>query len=118
MFSTAIMHGIGGWFDINFLGSQENVVLSTAPECPGTHWYQCRLLFSEPIAVNKGQTVIGELHFTANASYSYFIDIVASIDGTSVITQNRVNLKDQVSLLRIFCVFSLITIFSHSTTHI
>jgi len=57
------------------------------------------MLFSEPLAVNRGQTVIGELHFQANKSFSYFIDMVASIDGTSVVTQNRVNLKDQVSFL-------------------
>lgn len=90
------MHGLAGWFDINFIGSQENIVLSTAPECPGTHWYQCRMLFYEPLAVNRGQVVVGELHFIANDAFSYFIDMVAQIEGTQVVTRNRVNLKDQV----------------------
>ena len=35
---TAIMHGLGCWFDTNFDGSVERVVLSTAPTQPGTHW--------------------------------------------------------------------------------
>jgi hypothetical protein len=53
------MHGFAGWFDLDFCGSTETVHFSTAPECPGTHWYQCRLLFREPLAVNRGQTVTG-----------------------------------------------------------
>jgi len=55
---AALMHGFGCWFDIAFLGSKATVVLSTAPECPGTHWYQCRLLLTEPIGVNKGESIL------------------------------------------------------------
>lgn len=94
---TAIMHGIAGWFDIDFLGTQETVTLSTAPDAPGTHWYQCRLLLLEPLAVNRGQHVVGKLHFHANASFSYYVDMTVAIEGTEVISQNRVNLKDQVN---------------------
>lgn len=94
--TTAIMHGIGGWFDINFLGSVETVILSTAPDSPGTHWYQCRLLFKDPIAVNKGQTVSGRLAFSANDKFSYFIDMTARIEGTDVETSNKINLHDQM----------------------
>jgi type I protein arginine methyltransferase len=90
------MHGFAGWFDIAFNGDDEIVKLSTAPECPGTHWYQCRLLLLEPIAVNKGQTISGSLHFQANECFSYYIDIEVRIDGTNVLSRNRVNLKDQV----------------------
>lgn len=91
------MHGLGGWFDLNFIGTQENVVLSTAPECPGTHWYQCRMLLHEPLAVNRGQIVSGELHFVANDSFSYYIELTAKIDGTNIVSKNTINLKDQVS---------------------
>jgi len=35
---TALLHGLGCWFDLNFLGSESHVVLSTAPDQPGTHW--------------------------------------------------------------------------------
>lgn len=96
------MHGLAGWFDINFIGTQEDVVLSTAPECPKTHWYQCRLLLREPIAVNKGQRVVGNLHFTANNSFSYNVGIMVGIEGTTVVSRNCVNLKDQVSPLPTF----------------
>jgi len=33
------MHGLGGWFDLNFLGTANPITLSTAPDMPGTHWY-------------------------------------------------------------------------------
>eukprot|EP01039_Chlorochromonas_danica_P000287 gene288-309_t len=92
---TAILHGLAGWFDISFLGSTETVVLSTAPECPGTHWYQCRLLLSDPIAVNRGQVVTGTLHFKANNSFSYYITMEMGIEGTEVRSKGLVNLKDQ-----------------------
>lgn len=42
---TGIIHGIAGWFDIQFRGNSEVIVLSTAPDAPLTHWYQCRMLF-------------------------------------------------------------------------
>jgi histone-arginine methyltransferase CARM1 len=93
---TAIMHGLGGWFDIEFNGSGSTVVLSTAPEKPTTHWYQCRMMFSQPIGVNRGQTVSGSLRFRANEKFSYFIDVTARIDGTNVTTSNTINLHDQM----------------------
>lgn len=92
---TSIMHGIAGWFDINFVGKDCTVVLSTSPEAPGTHWYQCRLLFKEPIAVNKGQYVIGTLNFEANEKFSYNLVLNARIDGTTIEASNRLNLHDQ-----------------------
>jgi len=58
---TAVCHGIAGWFDCDFIGSEKTVVLKTGPEAGGTHWYQCRLMFQEPIAVNKGQTLAGAM---------------------------------------------------------
>lgn len=92
---TSIMHGIGGWFDLNFIGTTKTIVLSTAPDAPGTHWYQCRMLFHEPLAVNKGQYVSGEMHFIVNDKHSYNIEMVARIDGTEIETQSRINLHDQ-----------------------
>jgi histone-arginine methyltransferase CARM1 len=93
---TANKPGVAGWFVIDLLGSQEPVVLTTAPEAPGTHWYQCRLLLLEPIAVNKGQIVTGKLHFIANQAFSYYVDMFVEIEGTEVKSSNRINLKDQV----------------------
>jgi hypothetical protein len=92
------MHGFAGWFDLDFCGSAETIHFSTAPECPGTHWYQCRLLFREPLAVNRGQFVSGTMRFQANEFFSYYIDMTARIDGTEIETKNRIHLKDQVSM--------------------
>mmetsp|Transcript_23737 Transcript_23737/g.51297 ORF Transcript_23737/g.51297 Transcript_23737/m.51297 type:complete len:100 (-) Transcript_23737:1120-1419(-) len=89
------MHGFCGWFDISFLGTAETVVLSTSPDCPGTHWYQCRLLFPEPLAVNKGQIVSGVMHFEVNEHFSYYIHMTAHIEGTDIVTKNKIHLKDQ-----------------------
>ncbi|RLN81170.1 hypothetical protein BBJ28_00009367 [Nothophytophthora sp. Chile5] len=72
---TAIMHGLGCWFTVDFLGSEARVVLSTAPQDTGTHWYQCRLLLATPVAVNSSQSVSGNLHFVANKKFSYDIDL-------------------------------------------
>lgn len=75
MSNVAIMHGLAAWFTVDFIGSQTRVVLSTAPDQPGTHWYQCRLLLSTPLAVNASQCIHGNLHFKANKKYSYDIEM-------------------------------------------
>ncbi len=71
--ATELMHGIAAWFDVSFNGRDKTVVLSTSPSTPGTHWYQCRLLLQEPIAVNATQTVSGHLKMTVNDKFSYHI---------------------------------------------
>ncbi|KAG5180980.1 putative histonearginine methyltransferase [Tribonema minus] len=93
---TAIMHGIGAWFDLSFKGSQDHVVLSTSPDCPGTHWYQCRLMFSQPLAVNATQVVCGVLKFQANDKFSYCIDMEAELEGSGIKTTQHINLQDQL----------------------
>jgi type I protein arginine methyltransferase len=70
---------------------------STGPDQPGTHWYQCRLLQREPIAVNRNQTITGKLGFTANAKFSYDIALETRIAGTEISTNNEIKLHDQVS---------------------
>lgn len=71
----ALLHGIASWFDVVFNGSEHVVVLSTAPSSPGTHWYQCRLLFENPLAVNKGQQVSGKIVMDVNDNKSYNIKV-------------------------------------------
>ena len=99
VYVAAVIHGIAGWFDLEFIGSQESVTLSTAPESAGTHWYQCRLLLKEPLAANKGQSVSGVIKFTANQFFSYDIDLTLQLVGTDIVTHSRINLKDQVAHL-------------------
>lgn len=55
MTKTSLCHGLGCWFDLTFRGSESVVTLSTAPEAPQTHWYQCRLMLETPLAVNATQ---------------------------------------------------------------
>ena len=73
---TAIMHGLACWFECNFDGAVQRVVLNTAPDHPGTHWYQCRLLFAEPLAVNASQRVTGLLEFDANCTWKRTLTLV------------------------------------------
>nr|CCA27260.1 histonearginine methyltransferase putative [Albugo laibachii Nc14] len=93
---TAILHGLACWFTVSFNGSRSRVVLSTAPNAPGTHWYQCRLLLPEPIAVNTTQSVSGSLHFKANEKYSYDIVMEVRLEGTSIASRNVIHLQDQM----------------------
>jgi hypothetical protein len=70
-----LVHGLVGWFDVTFEGTEERVLLSTAPGAP-THWNQMRLLFSKPIEMSVGQLLRGRLVMQANpqSSYSLMLD--------------------------------------------
>ncbi|RHY83628.1 hypothetical protein DYB26_000079 [Aphanomyces astaci] len=112
-----IMHGLACWFTVDFIGTAATVVLSTGPWDTGTHWYQCRMLLKQPIAVNRSQTVFGNLHFTANNKFSYDINMEGTsdkmmimtgwiglfdgeclviLDGTSISSANTIRLQDQM----------------------
>ena len=93
---TGIMHGLGCWFDLLFNGTAKEILLSTSPDFPTTHWYQCRLLLAEPLAVNKGQTVSGTMRFEANDKFSYLIHLEVTLDGTTITSTNKINLHDQI----------------------
>jgi len=93
--TTCLCHGVGCWFDAHFLGSSQHVTLSTAPDQTGTHWYQCRLLLAEPIAVNASQVLSGSLRFVASSKISYTITMSLKLDGTHITSTNKVNLQDQ-----------------------
>lgn len=93
---TAIVHGLGCWFDANFLGATERLTLSTGPNSPGTHWYQCRLLFRHPIAVNATQRLVGKMSATVNDRLSYDLDVCLTLDGTAIQTQQTIRLDDQM----------------------
>ena len=88
---ATLVHGIGCWFDA-VLG--EGIILSTSPSNPVTHWYQSRLLLKEPLAVNKNQTLKGELKFKANREQSYFVYLRLEIEGTSIVSDNHYHIKD------------------------
>jgi len=90
-----LVHGVAGWFDAIFEGSQSTVLLSTAPWCPGTHWYQIRFLLETPLAVNAGQHLEGYVRMRANNLQSYYVSIYMKIAGTNISSEApRIDLKD------------------------
>mmetsp|Transcript_18926 Transcript_18926/g.37180 ORF Transcript_18926/g.37180 Transcript_18926/m.37180 type:complete len:350 (+) Transcript_18926:212-1261(+) len=93
--TTTLLHGIAGWFDVDFIGSHKTITLSTGPFTPFTHWHQCRMLLPEPIAVNKGQTVEGTIRMVANEKFSYTIHLDVRLQGTSVQSSNTILLQEQ-----------------------
>jgi histone-arginine methyltransferase CARM1 len=83
---TALCHGLAAWFDVAFCGSTEEVKLCTGPSSPGTHWYQTRILLKDPVAVNAGQRLQGELVCRANARYSYDCTLRIQLAGSEAST--------------------------------
>eukprot|EP00914_Ancora_sagittata_P007679 GHVO01014973.1.p1 GENE.GHVO01014973.1~~GHVO01014973.1.p1 ORF type:complete len:490 (+),score=58.32 GHVO01014973.1:206-1471(+) len=93
--TPSLVHGIAGWFDIFFEGSNESFGFSTAPWCAPTHWYQIRFLFTRPLALNANQILVGNLKMIANSQQSYTIKINANIKGTDISTETvLIDLKD------------------------
>jgi histone-arginine methyltransferase CARM1 len=90
-----LVHGLAGWFDAYFEGTNQTVLLSTAPWCPGTHWYQIRFLLEVPLAVNAGQIIEGSLKMEANNLQSYYLKLSMRIKGTDISSENPcIDLKD------------------------
>jgi histone-arginine methyltransferase CARM1 len=84
---TAVIHGMSGWFDVDFHGTQSSITLSTSPRHERTHWHQIRFLLRHPLAVNKGQQIAGVLDMVVNDQRSYdvnldiWIDLPAKLNG-------------------------------------
>ncbi|HEY8944853.1 MAG TPA: class I SAM-dependent methyltransferase [Polyangiaceae bacterium] len=81
------IHGIAGWFDVAWDGSQERVRLSTSPDAPRTHWMQLRFVFKEPVPVRIGSVLAGSLVLVANEQSSYTAHLQATLDGQPAVTQ-------------------------------
>jgi hypothetical protein len=81
------MSRLSGWFDSIRIADKHNVSIVTAQR---THWQQCRLLLSEPLAVNRGSRVHATITFTAHESRSYYIDL-----DMWVVPDNNINGMEQ-----------------------
>lgn len=89
------VHGISGWFDAFFNGTNKAVALSTSPFKAPTHWYQTRLLFLYPIYAEKGAKLIGSLEFISNNEQSYNVNLNVKIKGQDDSFQsNSFNLRE------------------------
>ena len=71
----AQVHGIAVWFDCRFPGSTREILLSTSPSEPLTHWYQVRFMLRSPIACGAGHTLNGHLSFEANDARGYNVKV-------------------------------------------
>ncbi|MFT7221601.1 MAG: putative RNA methylase [Candidatus Azotimanducaceae bacterium] len=65
----AVVHGFLGWFDIE-LGEAR---LSTAPDCPSTHWSQAFLPVETPFDVRQGDEIGFELSRPETGEWSWRI---------------------------------------------
>jgi histone-arginine methyltransferase CARM1 len=93
---NSLMHGVCCWFDVDFLGSNRIVTLSTSPRLPGTHWYQIRLLLPSPLGVNAGQTVGGRVLMKVNKKFSYDVLLDCRLQGTAekIASLSQISLHD------------------------
>jgi type I protein arginine methyltransferase len=96
--TAAVCHGLAVWFTVDFNGSTVSVTLDTGPSAPGTHWYQCRLLLPQPIAVNGGQRLTGTLDMVANARYSYDLVLTLALAGSEATTADGAPISSRVSV--------------------
>ncbi len=70
--TTARFGAIGGWFDVNFKGSDENpalshITLTTSPYVEATHWGQQAFPLSPPTQVCEGDAVRGTIEILRRA---------------------------------------------------
>lgn len=94
--ATGVCHGLAGWFDVAFAGSNGQVIdLSTAPNKERTHWHQVRFLFRNPLALNRGQRLSGLASFKVNDQRSYDIDVELFIEGADLSVRQSFALHDQ-----------------------
>eukprot|EP00826_Nyctotherus_ovalis_P038932 TRINITY_DN3694_c0_g1_i10.p1 TRINITY_DN3694_c0_g1~~TRINITY_DN3694_c0_g1_i10.p1 ORF type:complete len:336 (-),score=95.08 TRINITY_DN3694_c0_g1_i10:136-1143(-) len=81
---VGIIHGVGVWFNACFSGSETTLVLSTSPFSPPTHWYQTRFLLLQPIAVNPGQSVKGNITMNANEEQTLDVKVTLTLPELNV----------------------------------
>jgi histone-arginine methyltransferase CARM1 len=89
-----VVHGLAGWFDVAFEGSDERVVLTTSPEAASTHWSQLRFVLIEPLTVREGQRFAGTLTLLANAHSSYTARLEGELAGVGPITPQTFHLEN------------------------
>jgi len=93
--APCLVHGLAGWFEALFEGSNVCITLSTSPWSSGTHWYQIRFLLETPLAVNAGQHIEGTVKMEANNLQSYYVKVFMQIQGTNISSEAQcIDLKD------------------------
>jgi len=105
METTGIMHALAGWFDCDFIPKNvsQRTVLSTHPGLPLTHWQQVRFLLREPLAVNAGDVVVGEMVCQTNAMRSYDLKAVLWIEDAQPVSEELVVPQERPNSRRSGC---------------
>ena len=78
------LYAICMWFDSMFDGPQHNVVMSTSPLKPATHWKQTLLQLKDPIQCEKGQLISGLISVRKAADNPRNLDISLRIDDSDL----------------------------------
>jgi len=92
--AASVVHGLAFWFDVAFNGSKCQTWLSTSPTQPLTHWYQVRCLFPQPFLVTRAAQLVGRLQLKANKKQSYDVTIMLTVEGSSQVFTNTLDLKN------------------------
>ena len=93
-------HGISGWFDAIFEGSEHQIILSTNPKSHLTHWYQVRFLFKEPIFLQENTILSGKFKFIVNEQRSYNIILEYSCDNQKEKLKNEVYYLNKMEFIK------------------
>jgi protein arginine N-methyltransferase 1 len=72
--------GIAGWFEVDFLGSEQNpapakVTLSTAPHIGYTHWGQQCFFLHPPVEINDADTIAGKVNIVRRKDYQRLMNV-------------------------------------------
>ncbi|XP_060054803.1 protein arginine N-methyltransferase 2 isoform X3 [Erinaceus europaeus] len=95
------LHGFTAWFSVHFQNLEEDepqLVLSTGPFHPTTHWKQVLFMMDEPVPVCAGDVVTGSIVLQRNPVWRRHMSVTLSWAITSSL--DPVLLKDVESRLR------------------
>ena len=79
----SLLHGFAIWFDVKFPkdpNNGEEVVLSTAPGAPKTHWQQFAVKTPDPVNVYLGDLIEGSFTFKQDFENPRFYNVTVEVD--------------------------------------
>ena len=79
-FISEKLHGFVAWFDVEFEGTQEKIVLSTSPENEETHWVQTLFYLNNPIQLEMDDIIAGKLDVVEAKENKRFLDVHFNVD--------------------------------------
>mmetsp|Transcript_68290 Transcript_68290/g.192546 ORF Transcript_68290/g.192546 Transcript_68290/m.192546 type:complete len:387 (-) Transcript_68290:80-1240(-) len=74
------IHALVVWFDVTFGACKPNIILSTAPGKPYTHWKQTVLYFEDTVVAHKGDVLSGLLAVRKSQQNPRDLDVKISFE--------------------------------------